>query len=459
MPQQLPKFMDLFQEQPMAILPAKMDEIQAFIERRFAGLESDWQAAAGSSAREEKERIPYTVKDGVAIVPVRGVLAKRANLVTEYSGGTSMELLRADLLAADVDPAVRALLVHAETPGGTVDGCVETADTLWAIRARKPVVTYVDGMMASAGLWIGSAAHKIITGPTAQNGSLGVLTTHYDVSMRDKAAGLVRTVITSGEYKAITSDEKPLSERARDYLEAQVYQLFAMFVEAVARNRGMEISAVLENMGDGRVFIGADAVAAGAADAVGTFDDAFQAAKDMIKTGTKIYIKPKQEAATMKPDEVKAQFPDTHKAIAEEASTAAMTAAAEDKKNALAEQQKNICALAGKVFGAEAGAKLQAMVASGLTVAQLEAIGYTGESQDAAGTSRKDILDGLKSSAPGALKPASEQPAAGDEKPGFLALVEAHQAAAKCSRSEAIRECMAKYPAEHKAYLAEMNKK
>lgn len=459
MPHPMPKFMDLFQEQPMAILPAKMDEIQAFIERRFHGQASDWQAAAPAESAA-KERIPYTVHDGVATIPVRGVLAKRANLVTDFSGGTSMELLRADLRAADADPAVRAIVLHAESPGGTVDGCVETADTLWAVRGRKPVVTYVDGMCASAALWICSGAHKIIAGPTAQCGSLGVLTTHYDVSAQDKARGIVRTVISSGEYKSISSDEKPLSEPARAYLEAQVYQLFAMFVEAVARNRGMEIDAVLKKMGDGRVFIGADAVAAGAADAVGTLDDAFKAAKDMIKPGNKFFFTPKKEDRSMKPEELKAQFPETHTAIAEEARNAAMATATENHAAVIAEQKKSICALAGAVFGAEAGAKLQTMVDSGLTVAQLEAIGYTGQAAAAAGTTRKNILDGLQASAPGALKPAAEQPAAGtDQKPGFMALVDAHMLAAKCSKGDAIRECMAKHPAEHKAWLAEMNKK
>lgn len=457
--QPLPKFLDLFQEQPMAILPAKMDEIQAFIDRRINGQLSDWQAVMPVSAQSE-ERVPYELREGVAIVPVRGVLAKRANLVTDFSGGTSMELLRADLLAADRDPAVRAILLHAESPGGTVDGCIETADTLWDVRSRKPVVTFVDGMMASACLWICSGAHSIITGPAAQCGSLGVLITHYDISMRDKAFGIVRTVIASGEYKSITSDEKPLSDRARAYLEDQVYTLFAMFTAGVARNRGMAIEAVLEKMGDGRVFIGADAVTAGAADAVGTFDDAFKAAQDMIKKG-KFFNSPKKEDRSMKPEDVKTQFPETHAAIAEAATTAAIATAEISHKAALAEQKKNLIALVGAAFGPEAATKLQAMADAGVTVAQMQAMGIVGEAGAAGGVSRAQILSGLQAAASAPLSPATEQkPAAGTAPaPDFMVLVDAHMASAKCSKADAMKAVMQQHPAAHEAWLAKANQK
>ena len=61
-----------------------------------------------------------TVANGVAILPVRGHLFPRANMMTDISGATSLEMSQRDFLAADNDPDIKRIVMDYDTPGGAV---------------------------------------------------------------------------------------------------------------------------------------------------------------------------------------------------------------------------------------------------------------------------------------------------------------------------------------------------
>jgi hypothetical protein len=128
--------------------------------------------------------------------------------------------------------------------------------------------------MASAAYWIGSAASKVFTSNlTNMIGSIGVVQSHVDISRAQDMQGVKTTEITAGKYKRIASQYAPLSSDGRDTLQDQVNQVYQAFVGDVARNRGVSAQAVLDNMADGRVFIGQQAIDAGLVDGVSTLDD------------------------------------------------------------------------------------------------------------------------------------------------------------------------------------------
>ena len=152
--------------------------------------------------------------------------------------------------------------------------------------------------MASAAYWIGSAANQVIVERTAQVGSIGVLYMHYDWSKYDAEMGLKVTVITSGKYKAIGNNAEPLSDDARAIIQAEMDQIYDLFIETVARNRGVSTEKVLVDMADGRVFIGQQAVEAGLADQTGSFEDALEAAVDLIPAQSGLYYYQSRIGAT-----------------------------------------------------------------------------------------------------------------------------------------------------------------
>jgi len=127
--------------------------------------------------------------------------------------------------------------------------------------------------MCSAAYWIGAAADKIYCSPTAEVGSIGVLLTHYDKSGADAAAGIKRTMVTAGSYKRIAGDNAPLTVDGAEYLQTMVDAIYSMFVDDVARFRGVSSDEALSNMANGRIFIGKAAVAAGLVDDIATLTD------------------------------------------------------------------------------------------------------------------------------------------------------------------------------------------
>lgn len=246
---------------PWAIIPEKLLEIQAVYAAHLRGEQIDLTAVEARLGRPlANEPQGYVVNDGVAVIPVHGVIAKRMNLMSQISGGASTQLVARDIKAALNDAAVNAILLHIDSPGGTVDGTQTLADLVRAAGAEKPVMAYADGTMASAAYWIGSAASEIVAASdTTQIGSIGVVTAHTDVSKAEEQAGFKTTEISAGKYKRIASQYAPLSEEGAAHLQEKVDQLYTIFVDAVAENRGISAEQVLADMADGRVFLAQEA--------------------------------------------------------------------------------------------------------------------------------------------------------------------------------------------------------
>jgi signal peptide peptidase SppA len=210
----------------------------------------------------------------VAVIPVYGVISQRMNLFQEISGGTSAELIARDIRAAANDPEVSAILLDVDSPGGSVYGIAELGDVIYQARQQKPVVAIANSLMASAAYWIGSQASEVVVTPGGEAGSIGVITAHEDYSplIEDRKLPAVE-LIYAGQYKAEGNPYQPLDDEARAAIQARVDEYYAMFVDAVARGRGVPAQAVREGFGQGRVLGAQGAVDAGLVDRIATFDD------------------------------------------------------------------------------------------------------------------------------------------------------------------------------------------
>jgi signal peptide peptidase SppA len=260
---------------PWAIEPAKLLEIQTIYATHLRGEKIDIAAVEARLGRPlDNTPAAYTVVDGVAVLQVNGVMAKRANLFMDISGGTSMQLAARALQQAAEDTQVHSIIQVFDTPGGTVDGTQSFANAIARVNAIKSVITLADGTMASAGVWAGSAGRQVyLADATTAVGSIGVVSQHVDLSGRDAQAGIKRTEVFAGKYKRIASDTGPLSAEGLQSMQDQVDYIYSLFVQAVATHRGTTIDQVLANMADGRMFTGQQVIAAGLADGIATLDE------------------------------------------------------------------------------------------------------------------------------------------------------------------------------------------
>lgn len=259
---------------PWAIMPDKLLEIRAVYDAHTNGESIDLSAVEARLGKPlQNAEQGYTVRSGVAVIPVNGVIGKRMNMFSEISGGASTELIARDINAALEDQSVQSILLHIDSPGGSVDGVENLADIIRAASQIKPVVSFADGTMASAAYWLGSAADAIVaSSSTAQIGSIGVVATHRDVSRAQEMAGIKTTEISAGRYKRIASQYGPLTESGQAEIQRQIDGIYTIFVDAVAQNRGVNAEKVLTDMADGRVFLAREAQARGMVDYIASLD-------------------------------------------------------------------------------------------------------------------------------------------------------------------------------------------
>lgn len=252
--------------EPWAITDQYMQTILEIADRQNMSPEQ----VAKELGRPLQNTYDVELRDGVAILPVSGPLFRYANLFTAISGATSYELLARDFEAALNNPQVRSILLAIDSPGGEANGVSEFADQVFQARGTKPVVAYVGGMAASAAYWIASAADEIVVGDTALLGSIGTVMTITDTRARDEKNGVRTYEVVSSQSPYKRND--PATPEGRLRYQALVDSLSEVFVNKVASYRGVDPATVLSDFGQGDVFVGQAAVAAGLADRTGSFE-------------------------------------------------------------------------------------------------------------------------------------------------------------------------------------------
>ena len=210
----------------------------------------------------------------VAVLPITGVIAHRMNLVEDISGGggTSIQKLQAQFQQAVLAENVRAIVLDVDSPGGSVSGVPELAEQIYQSRKTKPIIAVVNTLAASAAYWLASAAREVVCMPSGQAGSVGVFILHEDLSQALDKAGVKVSIIKAGKYKTEGNSAEPLSQEARDNFQADVDEVYSVFVNAVAKNRGTTQAKVRAGYGQGRTLLAPQAKEAGLVDRIGTFD-------------------------------------------------------------------------------------------------------------------------------------------------------------------------------------------
>lgn len=255
-----------------AIEQDKYRQIRDFlIFKAGGGNYNDEEIQRNIGARIEKKQ---TQANAIAVIPVHGVISQRLSLMDEISGpgSSSTERISKDLNAALSDQSVSAIILDIDSPGGTVYGVDELATEIYKARSKKKIVASVNSLATSAAYWIASAASEVFITPSGEAGSIGVFAEHMDVSKWLDKEGLSPTLVSAGEFKTEFNPYAPLAEDARGYLQSRVNDYYDMFLNSVARNRGVTKTKVKNEFGKGRVYGADKSVEVGMVDGIKTFD-------------------------------------------------------------------------------------------------------------------------------------------------------------------------------------------
>lgn len=251
---------------PLLVHRAKLDVILAVLGDRL-----NIQPPAADMALPGPRNMS-SATPGIAVIPVHGTLVKRTAGLDAASGLTSYTELAAMLDSALADPQVAGILLDIDSPGGEASGSFELARRIREASAVKPVWAVANDAAYSAAYAIGSAASRLIVSETGGVGSIGVIALHIDQSVKDANDGYRYTAVTAGTHKNDFSPHQPLTDEAKAELQAEVDRLYGLFVDHVAAMRTLATDDV--RFTEAGLFFGANAIAAGLADAVGTFESA-----------------------------------------------------------------------------------------------------------------------------------------------------------------------------------------
>ena len=281
----------------------------------------------------------------VGIIHISGIISRHADMLASFFGlgSAAIENIAKDFQSLLDNEEVKSIVLDFDTPGGAITGVNELAEIIYNARGIKPIKAYVTGMACSAGYFLASACDEIIIDEMGQVGSIGVMRV---VSKQNDKSVIFKS--SQSPMKNIEAD----SELGKAEYQAKVDYLASIFIDKVAKYRGITSDEVINRGNKGGVLVGAVAVTAGLADRLGSMDSLIEELNNRGK----------------KENHKENKMPENLKEQAEE--KAVDTASIE--ANAVAAERKRVAELmAIQVPGCEK--LVQEAISSGATVAEANA--------------------------------------------------------------------------------------
>jgi len=208
----------------------------------------------------------------VAVVEVEGIIGAGTDR------GLDTDTLIRTLGEYRDDPAIRAVVLRIDSPGGVVGPTQEIFTAVRRLReAKKPVVASLGSVAASGGYYVAVAADRIYANPGTLTGSIGVVMQLANVEGLLKKVGVEYVVIKAGAYKDVGNFARAMTPEERRILQAMLDDVYDQFISAVAEGRGLDPKQV-RGFAEGRIYSGRQARGLKMIDDLGGLEDAIEAA-------------------------------------------------------------------------------------------------------------------------------------------------------------------------------------
>ncbi len=204
--------------------------------------------------------------------------AERLGAINPVTGGSIARITieglirnsreRTEALTRLAESNAKAVIIHINSPGGTVAGSEELYDSLMRLKAKKPMVVVVDGLAASGGYIAAMASDRIMAQQSSIVGSIGVIFQFPNFTELLKTVGVQVESIKSSPLKASPNGLEPTTPEARAAIESLVKDSYAWFKDLVRDRRGLDQAAV-DKVSDGRIYTGRQALELKLIDALG----------------------------------------------------------------------------------------------------------------------------------------------------------------------------------------------
>jgi len=223
----------------------------------------------------------FAMKDvKIALIHLRG-------LISQDEGGTftqnTVEDMKVQLKAAREDKKVKGIIVAINSPGGEVNASDVIYHEIRLTRNVKPVVIYMESMAASGGYYSAVGGSYLMANDLTITGSIGVIMESFLVKDLMEKVGIKALTFKSGKMKDLLNPTREMTPEEQAFIQGLIDETYNKFVSIVAKERHMDINKLKNNLADGRIFMGQDALKNGLIDGLGYFEDAFNKCKELSK--------------------------------------------------------------------------------------------------------------------------------------------------------------------------------
>jgi protease-4 len=208
-----------------------------------------------------------TIGDAVAVVDIQGEIFFDRGKLSEIESHRDND-------------NVKAVVLFINSPGGGVAASQALHRAVLDLRLEKPVIAFMASVAASGGYYVACAADSIVAMEGTLTGSIGVIASFLRTEELYEKIGLDVTVIKSGRYKDVGSPHREMTESEKTYMGNLLDEVYDQFVLAVSETRGIPVDR-MEDLAEGRLFTGRQAVESGLADHLGSYEDAIYLAASM----------------------------------------------------------------------------------------------------------------------------------------------------------------------------------
>ena len=218
-----------------------------------------------------KNTVNYKAKNKVAVIYAEG----------DIVDGSAKQGVAGDRFAeiiADVrkDTTVKAVVLRVNSPGGSVLASEKIKAELDLLQERVPVIASYGDYAASGGYWISANCDKIYSDATTLTGSIGVFSLIPDLGGAIKNKLHVNiTSVNATKHADMYNGFRALDPQETAYMQASVENIYDKFTKLVSEGRDMPVSRV-DELAQGRVWTGAEALEIGLVDEIGTLEDALR---------------------------------------------------------------------------------------------------------------------------------------------------------------------------------------
>ena len=267
MAHELARFRSKLFDTPLLVDSKSFESILNYVDKRCEGTVDVVQKEA-SSEFSMYSTLHYA-ESNLGVIHISGPLTNKSTGWEALCGGTSYESIKEDFEAL-LEAGTKTVAFMVESGGGEAYGMMDTGNYLRKLADENGVriISYVDGLSASAAYGLTAISDEIISNKNSEIGSIGVLIRLMNDSKSLEMKGYERSFISAGTQKIPYSEDGSFRKEFLDDLQYKVDALYTDFTEYVAEHRNLTVEAVRNTQAN--TFLADDAIALGLADKVMT---------------------------------------------------------------------------------------------------------------------------------------------------------------------------------------------